>query len=89
MNLSVSSEIGDYREMSATSFNLTGKRLLAGVAVHVSLQRTGASEPLVANLTLVLLLSTGRHFGAELSHHRLRGRGDLRAHQALGSRQSP
>jgi len=37
VNLSVSSEIGDYREMSATSFNLTSKRLLAGVTIHVSL----------------------------------------------------
>lgn len=43
--------------------------LLAGVAVHVRLQRAGASEALVTNLALVLLLRARRDFGAELSHH--------------------
>lgn len=65
------------------------RTLLASVAIHVSLQRARTSESLVANLALVLLLSTGRHLGAELPHHGLGSRGDLGAHQALRSRQSP
>jgi hypothetical protein len=43
--------------------------LFSSVAVHVCLQRTGASKSLVADLALVLLLRTRRDFGAELAHH--------------------
>ena len=42
--------------------------LLARVAVHVRLQRTWASKPLVADLALVLLLAARRDLGAELTH---------------------
>ena len=47
---------------------------LASMAVHVRLQRTRSSKPLVANLTLVLLLRAARQLGIELTHHRLRRR---------------
>ena len=43
--------------------------LLASVAVHVCLKRTGAGESLVANLALVLLLAARRNLRAELAHH--------------------
>ena len=56
MNLAVSSQVGDNREMTAATISLTGIGLLACVAVHVCLKRTWASEALVADLALVLLL---------------------------------
>lgn len=42
--------------MTTAAVSLAGIRLLAGVAVHVGLERAGASEALVADLTLVLFL---------------------------------
>lgn len=50
---------------------LEERTLLAGVAVHVCLQRRRTREPLVADLALVLLLGVGGHLGAELAHHGL------------------
>jgi hypothetical protein len=43
--------------------------LLASVAVHVCLKRTGAGESLVTDLALVLLLAARRNLRAELTHH--------------------
>lgn len=62
---------------------------LAGVAVHVGLQRAGSGEALVAHLALVLLLGARRDLGAELAHHRLGSRGHLSSHQSCGARQCP
>jgi len=56
VNLPMSAEIRDNGEMSATALNFTRKWLLARVAVHVSLKRAWASESLIANFALVLLL---------------------------------
>lgn len=56
MNFSVSSEVGNDRKVSATALNFASEGLLASVAVHVSLQGTRASKPLVTDLALVLLL---------------------------------
>jgi hypothetical protein len=58
VHLAVSSKVGDHREMTATALNLAGKRLLAGMTIHVRLQGAGTSEALVADLALVLLLGT-------------------------------
>ena len=44
---------------------------LASMAVHVCLQRTGSSKPLVAHFALVLLLRAARQLGIELTHHGL------------------
>lgn len=49
------------------------------------LERTRASEALVANFALVLLLRARRNLGAELAHHGLGRRRNLGTHQALGS----
>lgn len=62
--------------------------LLSCVAVHVSLQRAGPCEALVADLALVLLLGAAGDLGAELSHHGLWCRGLVR-HQTLGARERP
>jgi hypothetical protein len=63
--------------------------LLACVAVHVSLQRAGSRESLVADLALVLLLGARRDLGAELAHHGLGSGRNLRSHEALGPGQRP
>lgn len=62
--------------------------LLAGVAVHVRLERAWSGESLVAHLALVLLLGAGRNLGAELAHHGLRRRRHLVCHQSVRPRQS-
>lgn len=78
MNLLVSSQIGNNREVTSTTLHVASKRLLAGVAVHMSLEGAGSSESLVADLALVLLLSVGRELGRELTHHGLRSWGSQR-----------
>jgi len=56
MHLLVPAQIADDGEMAAASFNVARERLLAGVTVHVSLERAWSSEALVTNFTFVLLL---------------------------------
>jgi len=56
VDLAMSPQIGDDREVTATAINITRERLLSRVAVHVSLKRAWPGEALVANFTLVLLL---------------------------------
>lgn len=62
--------------------------LLAGVAIHVSLERRRACESLVADLALMLLLSVGRHFGAKLAHHGLGAGGCTTGQKTCRSGQS-
>jgi len=62
-------QVGDDREVATTALDFASKWLLASMAVHVCLERARASEALVANLALVLLLRTRRYLGAELAHH--------------------
>jgi len=69
--LAVSPQVGDNGKMATAALNFACKWLLAGVAVHVRLQRAGTREALIANLALVLLLRARRDLGAELTHHRL------------------
>ena len=49
--------------MSATTLDVAGEWLLAGVAVHVRLEGAWSGEALVAHLALVLLLRVGGHLG--------------------------
>ena len=63
--------------------------LLAGVAVHMRLQRRRAREPLVADLALVLLLGVGGHLRAELAHHGLGSRGRATGQKAGWPREGP
>ena len=56
MNLAVSPQIGDNREMTTAALSLTGIGLFPSVTVHVGLKRAWTRETLVADLTLVLLL---------------------------------
>ena len=56
VNFAVSSQVGDNGEMTAAAISFTGIGFLARVAVHVCLKRAWASEALVADLALVLLL---------------------------------
>lgn len=81
----MASQVGDNREVASTALDLAGEWLLAGMAVHVRLQRAWSRESLVADLALVLLLSAGRDLGAELAHHGLR-RGRHRGHHSLRPR---
>lgn len=87
MYLAVPSQVGHDRKVAAAAFDFASKRLLASVAVHVGLQRARTGESLVADLALVLLLRARRHLGAELPHHGLRRRGNVRAHERARSRQ--
>jgi len=73
--------------VTATALNLASKGLLASVAVHVRLKGRRASEALVADLALVLLLRARRHLGAELTHHGLGSWGDLRCYEAVWPRE--
>jgi len=72
--LTVSPQVGDNGEVTTATLNFACKWLLASMAVHVCLERTGARESLVTDLALVLLLRARRDLGAELAHHGL-GRG--------------
>ena len=56
VDLTVSPQIGDNREVTAAAIGLAGVGLLACVAVHVCLKRARASEALIADLALVFLL---------------------------------
>lgn len=67
----MSPQVGHNGEVTTATFGLTSVGFLPGVAVHVGLKRAGASEALVADLALVLLLRTRRDLGVELTHHRL------------------
>ncbi len=67
----MSPQVGDNGEVAATALSLTSVWLLASVTVHMSLERAGASEALVADLALVLLLCGRRDLGVELAHHGL------------------
>lgn len=69
VNFPVSAKVGNDREVSATALNFASEGLLASVTVHMGLQGTRASKPLVADLALVLLLGARRDLGTELSHH--------------------
>ena len=67
----------------------SGHTFFASVAVHVSLQRAGTGEALIADLALVLLLRARRDFGAELAHHGLRRRGHRSSQKRARARQGP
>jgi len=82
-------QIGDNREVASAALDFASKWLLASMAVHVCLERARASEALVANLALVLLLRAQRHLGAELAHHRLRRRRHGSTEKRVRARQSP
>lgn len=74
VHLAVAAQVGYDRKISAATFDLASKGLLASVAVHVRLERAWAGKALVAHLALVLLLRARGNFGAELSHHGMRSR---------------
>lgn len=52
----MSPQVGHNGEVATTALSLASVRLLASVTVHMSLERAGAREALVADLALVLLL---------------------------------
>jgi hypothetical protein len=54
--LAMSAQVGDNGEVSAATFNFTGKWLFASMAVHMSLERAWSREALVTDFALVLLL---------------------------------
>lgn len=56
VNLAMAAQVGDNREMTATSLSFTSIGFLASVTIHVGLERTWASESLITDLALVLLL---------------------------------
>lgn len=71
VHFAVTAQVGNHGKIAATARNFALEGLLSRVAVHVRLERAGASESLVAYLALVLLLRAGRDLGVEGTHHRL------------------
>jgi len=71
VDLFVSAQVWYYTELTSTAWNFTSEWLLASVTVHMRLKRTWASESLVTDLTLVLLLRWGWNLWVEWSHHGL------------------
>jgi len=63
VHLLMTTQIGDDREVTSTALHITGKWLLASMAVHVRLKRTWSGEAFVAHLAFVLFLCIGRELG--------------------------
>jgi hypothetical protein len=69
VDLTMSAQVRNNGEMASTTLDGASKWLLAGMAVHVSLERAWSGKALVADLALVLLLGVRGHLGRELAHH--------------------
>jgi len=81
VDLLMTAKVGNNGKVAATSIHVTCVGLLASVAVHMSLERTRSRESLVANFALMLLLGVRGHLRTELTHHGLRCRRKVAAHE--------